>query len=115
MKVYAIKNCDTVKKALDFLSANGVKYAFHDYKKLGIPPEKLEDWNKQVGWERLLKRKGPTWNKIGKPLEAKLNKEVAFDLMLENQSIIVRPLVEDAKGKLVLLGFDANEYTRYFK
>ena len=114
MKIYAIKNCDTVKKALDFLDKMGVKYDFHDYKKLGITREKLEDWCKQAGWEKVLKRKGPTWNKIGKPLEAKLDKEVAINLMLENQSIIVRPLVE-VNGKLALFGFDANEYTEFFK
>jgi len=114
MKVYAIKNCDTVKKALNFLDAKSVQYDFHDYKKLGISREKLEDWEKQVGWEKLLKRKGLTWNKIGKPLEDKLDKEVAFQLMLDNQSIIVRPLVE-VDGKLVLLGFDAAEYEGHFK
>jgi len=36
LKVYAIPNCNTVKKALDWLKAKKVAYVFHDYKKLGI-------------------------------------------------------------------------------
>lgn len=113
MKMYAIKNCNTVKNAQDFLADKSVEYEFHDYKKLGVSREKLEEWCEQVGWEKILKRKGPTWNKIGKPLADKLDKEVAIGLMLENQSIIVRPLVEK-NGKLILFGFDEAEYEAAF-
>jgi arsenate reductase (glutaredoxin) len=112
MKIYAIKNCDTVKKALTFLDERGVSYEFHDYKKLGISKAKLEDWCKQVGWQKLLKQTGPTWNKIGKPLAGQLDQQVAISLMLENQSIIVRPLVE-VDGTLTLLGFNPAQYAEY--
>lgn len=114
MKVYAIKNCDTVKKALKFLDERGEKYEFHDYKKLGITREKLEEWCGQLGWEKILKQKGPTWNKIGKPIADKLNQEKAIELMLENQSIIMRPIIEH-KGKIILVGYNNDEFAKFFK
>jgi arsenate reductase-like glutaredoxin family protein len=61
LKVYAIPNCNTVKKALDWLKAHKVSYVFHDYKKLGITATLLQQWSKQVGWESLLNKKGATW------------------------------------------------------
>jgi arsenate reductase-like glutaredoxin family protein len=56
--VYAIPNCNTVKKALDWLKANKVSYEFHDYKKIGITSTKLTDWSKEIGWEALINKKG---------------------------------------------------------
>lgn len=113
MKIYAIKNCNTVKKALDFLAAKSVDYDFHDYKKEGISEAKLNDWCDQVGWKKILKQKGPTWNKIGKPIADKLDRKHAIGLMLENQSIIMRPLVE-VDGKITLIGFNEDEYEAAF-
>jgi arsenate reductase len=45
MKVYGITNCNTVKKALDWLKANKVDYDFQDFKKLGVSTEKLQEWD----------------------------------------------------------------------
>ena len=53
-KVYGIKNCNTVKKALSFLDRHNVLYQFHDYKKEGISKEKLKEWASQIGWEKLV-------------------------------------------------------------
>jgi arsenate reductase len=114
MKIYAIKNCDTVKKALKFLDECGVEYEFHDYKKLGISRAKLEQWCDQLGWEKILKQKGSTWNKIGKPIADQLNREKAIELMLQNQSIIMRPIVE-SDAKIILVGYNYSEYERFFK
>lgn len=113
MKMYAIKNCNTVKKAQDFLADKNVEFEFHDYKKLSVERAKLEDWCDQVGWENVLKQKGPTWNKIGKPIADKLDREHAIGLMLENQSIIMRPILEEG-GKVTLIGFKEEEYAEQF-
>ena len=47
--VYAIPNCNTVKKALDWLKANKVAFEFHDYKKKGITAAQLTAWSKAFG------------------------------------------------------------------
>ena len=63
-KVYGIRNCDTMKKAFAWLDARKIAYDFHDYKKDGVPPGKLEEWAGRAGWEKLANTRGPTWRKI---------------------------------------------------
>ena len=48
--LYGIPNCDTVKKARDWLALNGVDYVFHDYKKQGVDRAALETWVDEHGW-----------------------------------------------------------------
>ncbi len=64
LKVYGIPNCDTVKKATVWLKNKGIAYEFHDYKKLGISQEKLEEWLTQVSYEILVNRKGTTFKDL---------------------------------------------------
>ena len=61
VKIYGIKNCDTMKNARGWLDAHGIDYAFHDYKKDGVDRAQLEGWSKEVGWEKLLNRAGQTF------------------------------------------------------
>ncbi len=49
LTVYGIPNCDTVKKAVDWLKANQVAYTFHDYKKQGIDAAHLTNWCRTLG------------------------------------------------------------------
>lgn len=113
IKIYAIKNCNTVKKARDFLENKGVEYDFHDYKKLGIEEDKLRAWCDELGWEKVFKKKGMLWNKLDPKIKETLDEEKAIELMLENQSTITRPILElDDGGKL--LGFKEEEYKSVF-
>ena len=87
MKIYGIRNCDTMKKAFAFLEAKKVAYDFHDYKKDGVPPGKLKEWAKRVGWERLANTRGP-----------------------KNASAIKRPVLE--AGAKLLVGFEPAQYEK---
>ena len=49
-KLYGIKNCDTMKKAMTWLTDNGVAYEFVDYKKAGVAEANLPDWAARAGW-----------------------------------------------------------------
>jgi arsenate reductase (glutaredoxin) len=112
MKVYGIKNCDTVKKSLKWLDDNDVKYEFHDYKKSGISKEKLEEWTSKVGYEALINKKGTTWKKLEPEQQnAITSKEAAFDLMSEKTSLIKRPLVEDPSTGKIILGFNPEAFS----
>ena len=62
--LYGIPNCDTVKKARAWLTDQGIAYEFHDFKKQGVPVPHLDQWITQVGWEKLVNRKGTTWRKF---------------------------------------------------
>lgn len=112
MTVYGIKNCDTVKKALDWLKKNKIEYEFHDYKSQGITDTKLKDWSKQVGWESLVNKKGMTWRQLDDKTKDSIVKESsAIALMKEKTSVIKRPLIEQ-NGKVVTLGFEESNYKK---
>lgn len=108
IRIYGIRNCDTMKKALAWLEAKSVAYAFHDYKKDGVPPGKLKQWAKQGGWERLANTRGPTWRKIPEARRANLTEARMLALLEENTSAIRRPIVE--AGAKLLVGFDPEEF-----
>ena len=109
-QVYGIKNCDTVKKALKWLNENRIEYEFHDYKSKGISEKMLKNWVTQIGWESLVNRKGMTWRQLDSDTQAGVkNEKTAIKLMLEKTSVIKRPLIESS-GKVIALGFDAQEY-----
>lgn len=110
--IYGIKNCDTMKKARTWLDEHGVKYQFHDYKAFGIEQDKLEAWCKKVGWEVLLNRAGTTFRKLPESRRADLNERKAIALMLEQPSMIKRPVLE--KGAKLLVGFKPAEYQTAF-
>ena len=113
--VYAIPNCNTVKKALDWLKAHKVAYEFHDYKKKGIAATQLTSWSKQIGWEALINKKGATWRQLPKETQESItSQKAAINLMIEKTSIIRRPLIEEDE-KILTLGFDENEYKKALK
>ena len=103
--LYGIPNCDTVKKARTWLSEHGQIHTFHDFKKQGVPPEKLARWTQAAGWEKLLNRKGTTWRKLGAQAQAEVvDGASAQSLMLASPSMIKRPVVD--WGKDITVGFD---------
>jgi Spx/MgsR family transcriptional regulator len=113
--VYAIPNCNTVKKALDWLKENKVAFEFHDYKKQGITSSKLTEWSNQIGWEALLNKKGATWRQLPKEIQETITtQKAAIALMMEKTSIIRRPLIEE-NGKIRVLGFEETEYKKALK
>jgi Spx/MgsR family transcriptional regulator len=110
MKLYGIPNCGTVKKARVWLDEHGVDYEFHDFKKQGVTQALLAGWMKQVGWQRLLKKTGPTWGQLPDTVKASITDDAsALALMLEKPNVIKRPVLE-RKGKVLATGFNETEY-----
>ena len=106
--LYGIPNCDTVKKARTWLGANEVAYAFHDYKKAGIDEARLRRWSAEAGWEKLLNRAGTTFRKLPDAEREGLDEGRALALMLDQPSMIKRPVL-DLGGRLVV-GFKPEQY-----
>ena len=110
--LYGIPNCDTVKKARTWLDKKGIAYAFHDYKKAGISAERLKGWCDQLGWEPVLNKAGTTFKKLPDAAKANLDEVKAIALMVEQPSMIKRPIVEHGGGLLV--GFKEGEWLAAF-
>jgi Spx/MgsR family transcriptional regulator len=109
--LYGIPNCDTVKKARAWLAGQGVAHAFHDFKKQGVPPARLDAWLEAAGADRLLNRQGTTWRKLDPAVQARgADAAGARALMLEQPSVIKRPVVEWPDGSITV-GFDPAQWT----
>lgn len=109
--VYGIPNCDTIKKTLDWLKKNKVSFEFHDYKRSGISKTRLTEWCKKTGYEIILNKKSTTWRELPLAEQKKItNQATAIQLMMDNTSIIKRPVIE-YEDKL-LVGFNETDYKR---
>lgn len=99
-----------MKKAFAWLDEHGVAYDFHDYRKSGVPADRLAAWAKAVGWEKLANTRGPTWRKIPEADQTALNEKKMLRLLEQYSSAVRRPIVE--AGRRVLVGFDPDEFGR---
>jgi arsenate reductase len=112
--LYGIPNCDTVKKARTWLSDNGHDFTFHDFKKQGLSRELVQGWLKDLDWETLVNRKGMTWRNLSDERKAQIkDADSAIELMLENPSVIKRPVLQGI-GQ-VSVGFSADQFASKFE
>ncbi|MEY4562793.1 MAG: hypothetical protein RLZZ618_2070 [Pseudomonadota bacterium] len=113
LTLYGIPNCDTVKKARTWLTAQGAEIVWHDFKKQGVPDAALARWITAVGWEKLLNRQGTTWRKLDAGLQASVtNAASAAALMQQQASVIKRPVVEWPDGR-VTVGFSEETFAQH--
>ena len=108
-----IPNCDTVRKAKKWLTANGVDFDFHDFRKDGLDEKKLKAWVKELGWEILLNKRGTTWRKLPDSKKENVDAKKAIAIMLAEPAIIKRPVLDLGKQRHV--GFSEEQYTKLFK
>ena len=110
--LYGIPNCDTVKRARAWLQAQGREAVFHDFKKAGVPADRLDAWVAAAGWERVLNRQGTTWRKLDEGSKVSvIDAASAKRLMRDQASVIKRPVVEWADGAITV-GFDESDWSR---
>lgn len=116
--IYGIKSCSTMKKAFTKLEELNVEYVFHDYKKQGIDKEALQRWVDKLGIDKVLNKRGTTWRKLTDEQKQAADASVdkAIDLLVENTSMIKRPIIEgDYHDKSVLLcGYDEAQLETVF-
>jgi arsenate reductase len=110
--IYGIPNCDSTKKALDWLKKEKVNFEFHDYKKSGITKPKLEAWCKKKGVDVILNKKSTTWRGLSnKEQEKATDPKTTTMLMIRHTSVIKRPVIEF--GDELLVGFDEKVYKEF--
>ena len=118
--IYGIKSCSTMKKAFTKLDELGVSYNFHDYKKQDIDKETTQRWVNELGIDKVLNKRGTTWRKLEDVQKQAADSDVdqAIDLLIENTSMIKRPIVEgeltDKNKPILLCGFDEAEFDKVF-
>ncbi|MCG3872778.1 Spx/MgsR family RNA polymerase-binding regulatory protein [Psychrobacter sp. Ps7] len=118
--IYGIKSCSTMKKAFTKLDELGVSYDFHDYKKQGIDKDSVKHWVNELGIDKVLNKRGTTWRKLddSQKQAADASLDNAIDLLVENTSMIKRPIVEgeltDKNKNILLCGYDEAEFDKVF-
>lgn len=109
IKLYGIKNCDTIKKARRFLDDNGVDYHFHDYRSDGVDKKLIAAWIKKHGWETVLNKRGTTWRQLDDATKNKVDANNAAELLAEHPAMIKRPVL--VNGSTSTIGFSVQTYT----
>ena len=110
--IYGIKNCNTMKKAFTWLDDHHIQYQFHNYKTNGLTADLLDTFLQLVDWQSLLNTRGTTWRKLDQQVREQINNpQAAKKIMLDNPSILKRPLLID--GKRALLGFSDESYSQF--
>lgn len=110
--VYGINNCDTVKKALKWLTANDIKHQLYDFKKQTLTPELLTSFVNKSDWSLLLNKRSTTFRNLPDEVKNNLTDEVMFNAVLEQPTLLKRPLLP-YQDKLNL-GFKAEQYQTIF-
>ncbi len=120
--IYGIKSCSTMKKAFTKLDELDISYHFHDYKKQGIDKTSVQRWVNELGIDKVLNKRGTTWRKLDDAQKQAADTSVdnAIELLVENTSMIKRPIVEgklqdNNQGRSILLcGFDEEMFNSTF-
>jgi Spx/MgsR family transcriptional regulator len=110
--LYGIKNCDTVKKARDWLAKNSIDYRFHDFRADGLSKDQVKTWITEIGLENLVNKRSTTWKELDDAIKAGFNEKNAAVVIAENPTLIKRPLLDTGKQKHV--GFKDVEYAKVF-
>lgn len=107
IKIFGIKNCDTMKKAFRWLEANGLEYIFHDYRKDGINEKMVQGFVDQLGLDLVLNTRGTTWRKLPDDIKANLDEAGTIKLLSENEAMIKRPIFD--LGDHYAIGFSRKD------
>ncbi len=110
--MYGISNCDTVKKARNWLQANGIEFEFHDFRKQGINPQSIQQWIDQVGAGVLLNKRGTTWRKLPEQSQQLAETDQLAKLLADNPTLIKRPVLQ--LDEQVNVGFSESKYSELF-
>ena len=115
--MYGIANCDTIKKARNWLKDNQIDFEFHDYRKQGLEQSWLEALVDELGWEALINKRGLTWRKLDDDVKTSMDQHSAIAVMLDNPAIIKRPLLisQANNNSFKQLGFKAETWEKLLK
>lgn len=113
IRVFGIKNCDTMKKAMNWLGENSIAYEFVDYKKAGVAEANLPDWAARAGWDKLLNTRGLMWKKLSDEERSTVDAAKALKLMAQYPALIKRPVLDT--GRELLVGFAPETYAEKLK
>lgn len=111
IKIYGIKNCDSVKKAIAFFKKHKLEYTLYDFKAEVLPCQKIDEWLNKTDIQTLFNAKSTTYRNL-KLKELNLDEEGQKEWLCRENLLIKRPVIENKSDLIV--GFNEENYTRSF-
>jgi arsenate reductase len=108
LTVFGIKSCDTCRKARKYFAEHDIEFRFHDVRDDGLDIQMLERWADRLGWSKLLNKQSLTWRKIPEVDRSDMSANKAFALMLENPTLVKRPVLES--DEFIAVGFSEKRF-----
>jgi len=112
MIIYGISNCDTVKKAKNWLDSHNIDYQFHDFRKDGINKDIINGWLNTVAWDKILNKRSTSWRNLDASTQQAINATNVVDLLVENPTLIKRPVLN--VNDIITVGFNSDTYQGIF-
>ena len=112
MIIYGISNCDTVKKAKNWLDSHNIDYQFHDFRKDGINKDIINGWLNTVAWDKILNKRSASWRNLDASTQQAINATNVVDLLVENPTLIKRPVMD--VNDIITVGFNSDTYQGIF-
>lgn len=112
MIIYGISNCDTVKKAKNWLDSHNIDYKFHDFRKDGINRDIINGWLNTVAWDKILNKRSTSWRNLDASTQQAINATNVVDLLVENPTLIKRPVMD--VNDIITFGFNSDTYQGIF-
>ncbi|MEM9253967.1 MAG: ArsC family reductase [Pseudomonadota bacterium] len=110
--LYGIKNCDTVKKARQWLDKHGVEYRFHDVREDGLSKKQVADWVSELGWETLINKRSASWKQLDASDRETMSASRAVEAVIAQPTLIKRPLLDTGGERHT--GFSSDRYFQLF-
>ncbi|MCL1079545.1 ArsC family reductase [Parashewanella spongiae] len=112
MKLYGIKNCDTVRRARKWLESNKINYSFHDLREDGLTEAMLQEWADLTSWELLFNKRSTSFRSLTETQKSNIIQSKAISLMVEHPTLVKRPIL--INNKQLHIGFKPAQYQELF-
>lgn len=107
IQVYGIPNCGTCKKAVAWLTANGINYQFINTKEQPPTLEMIKNWVATLGSKPMRNTSGQSYRNLGTTKNDWTDQQW-IEAFAQDAMLLKRPLfVKD--NQAVLVGFRASE------
>ena len=113
LTIYGIPSCDTCRKARNWLTEHAKEHKFHDLREDGLDVQMLGRWAQTSDWQELLNTRSVTWRKIPEVDRSDMTKDRAFSLMLDNPTLVKRPVLESPQ--FIAVGFSEKRFSAFLK
>jgi len=108
IKIYGIKSCSSVSKAIKFLKKYEIPYEFIDFRMTAVEASTISSWLKFTDIKTLFNSRGTTYRNL-KLKELKLNDVEKEQWLSKENMLIKRPVISFDND--ILVGYNEDLYT----